>query len=58
MNYVYSGAQSSMGKIGTVIAKSSSTSIFLESTKVQLQKYLDIYKYPPATTMNPVSHIT
>ena len=38
-----------MGKIGNVTAKSSSTSIFLEYTKVRAQKYLDIYNiYPSA----------
>ena len=40
--FAYSGAQSSMGKIGNVTVKSSSTSIFPESTKVRAQKYLDI----------------
>ena len=33
--FAYSGAQSSMAKIGNVTAKWSSTSIFLESTKVR-----------------------
>jgi hypothetical protein len=54
--FCISGAQSSTGKIGNATAKSSSTSIFLESTnKVLAQLYLDIYIIYPLSSMDFVS---
>ena len=47
-----------MAKTGNVTAKSSNTSIFLESIKVWAEKYLDIYNiYPSAIAKFIPCHI-